>query len=140
MRKREGIGGITGARVSLSSTADRVNGSDILHQVKNRHPIAYWRQQTGAIGSEKQIAFAIDRSQQIGELQHQCQQTRSSHLSQPTYLEIRLHGGQSTVSCLLRSVKKSSSQTGDDKKSGSNVPPHRDALVQTGPSVIRGPR
>ena len=37
----------------------------ILYEVEYRHSIAYWRQQAGSIGSEEQVALAVDCAQQI---------------------------------------------------------------------------
>ena len=42
--------------------------NDLLHKIKDRHTIAYWREQAGAIGSKEQVALAVDRPQKIGEL------------------------------------------------------------------------
>ena len=41
---------------------------DLLHKIKDRDAIAYWREQAGAIGSKEQVALAVDRPQKIGEL------------------------------------------------------------------------
>lgn len=41
----------------------------ILYEVKDRDPIAYRREQAGAIGGKEQVTLTVDRPQKIGELQ-----------------------------------------------------------------------
>ena len=50
---------------------------DLLHKIKDRDAIAYWREQAGAIGSKEQVALAVDRPQKIGELNAELDSTFS---------------------------------------------------------------
>jgi hypothetical protein len=65
----QGVGFIAAAVLKKRTNKILKNRSmDILDQVKNSDPVAYGRQQAGAIGVEEQVAFAIDSAQEIGEL------------------------------------------------------------------------
>lgn len=65
---------------------------NVLDQVKNSDPVAYGRQQAGAIGVEEQVAFAIDSAQEIGELAKRSVRLRNWQQQHwAAYLEIGLH-------------------------------------------------
>ena len=53
MRKREGIGRVAARATSIYEQHATQEHRYVLDQVKNRDPIAYRGQQTGAIGSKK---------------------------------------------------------------------------------------
>lgn len=53
---------------------------DLLHKIKDRDTIAYWREQAGTIGSKEQVTLAVDRPQKIGELYTELASILSKHL------------------------------------------------------------
>jgi hypothetical protein len=63
---------------------------DLLHKIKDRDTIAYWREQAGAIGSKEQVALAVDRPQKIGELYTKLASSLTS-IQNRTDLKVCLH-------------------------------------------------
>ena len=42
---------------------------DSLYKVKDGNPVSYRGEETGAIGAEQQVSLAVDRAEQVGELE-----------------------------------------------------------------------
>ncbi len=40
-------------------------GRHSLYEIKDSNSIAYWREEMGAIGTEEQVALAVDGAQQV---------------------------------------------------------------------------